>query len=91
MNALPFQNVADIALLNNNINDCTIHMYDRKYTNNDYLINIDPDHNITPNGLAKQCRNYDTSNDFNNMCGNYGDNISIIHSNICSSAKKIGD
>jgi len=26
-----------------------------------------------------------------NICRDYADNISIIHSNICSSAKKIGD
>ena len=90
MNTLPFNNVADIFLLDNIENNCTECTYDKMSSNNDFLINIDPDHNITRNGLEKQCKNYDTSTEFNNMCGSTT-NISMLHSNICSSAKKITD
>ena len=90
MNALPFNSVADISLLDNIKNNCNECTYDKMSSNNDFLINIDHDHNIIRNGLEKQCKNYDTSIDFNNMCGSTI-NISMLHSNICSSAKKITD
>ena len=34
--------------------------------NNDFFFNIDPVYNTLPNGLEKQCKNYDTSRDFKN-------------------------
>ena len=33
-------------------------------TNNDFVIEIDPDHNSMPNGVEKQCKYYVTSNEF---------------------------
>ena len=92
MNILPFVSVADISLdTNNNMRNCMEdNSHDKTTSNNDFLLNIDPDHNITRDGLTKQCRNYDTSSDFNNICGTLN-NISMLHANICSSAKKITD
>ena len=62
----------------------------RMSTNNDFLIEIDPDHNASPNGVEKQCTYYDTSNEFNNAMS-FQDNISILHTNICSSEHKLND
>ena len=91
MNVLPLVSIADSSLDNKNRRNSTeYNMHDKTTSNNDFLLNIDPDHNITRNGLAKQCKNYDTSNDFNNMCGT-PENVSMLHSNICSSARKITD
>ena len=59
-------------------------------TNNDFLIEIDPDHNSSPNGVEKQCTYYDISNEFNKAM-TFQDNISILHTNICSSEHKLND
>ena len=57
-------------------------------TNNDFPIEINPDHNSSPNGVEKQCTYYDISNEFNNEMS-FHDNISILHTNICSSEHKL--
>ena len=55
------------------------------------LANIDPDiNNMYPNGLTKQCKYYDTSLEFNKTVV-LNKNISILHSNICSSINKLND
>ena len=55
------------------------------------LTNIDPDgNNMNPNSLKNQCKNYDTSIEFNETVS-YDNNISILHTNICSSIKKLND
>ena len=60
-------------------------------TNNDMLTNIDPDvNNMNPNSLKNQCKNYDTSIEFNETVS-HDNNISILHTNICSSIKKFND
>ena len=59
-------------------------------TNNDLLIEIEPDHNSSSNGVEKQCKHYDTSNKFNKAML-FQDNISILHTNICSSEHKLND
>jgi len=90
MNHLPFTDVGENDMLNtfenNNLsNDFTSYLC----TNNDQLFNIDPDLN-TFNNLNKQCQNYDTSLDFKSKFGSQN-NIAILHSNICSSEKKLND
>ena len=45
---------------------------------------------MNPNGLQKQCRYYDTSIEFNKTV-DYVNNISILHTNICSSINKLND
>ena len=59
-------------------------------TDNDQLAQIDPDLNIYSSNIKKQCLNYDTSEEFKLKCG-IQNNITIFHSNICSSTKKIKD
>ena len=59
-------------------------------TNNDRLLDIDPDLHAYSNTIEKQCNNYDTSEDFKLKYGSQH-NISIVHSNICSSKKNLGD
>ena len=55
------------------------------------LANIDPDiHNMNPNCLKNQCKYYDTSLEFNRTV-KYDNNISILHTNICSSINKLND
>ena len=61
--------------------------YDYMYnmsTNNDCLVELDPDHNILENGTVKKCSNYDTSLQFNKEFSSEN-NISVLHLNICSS------
>ena len=53
------------------------------------LTNIDHDvNNMNPNGLKNQCKNYDTSIEFHETVDN-NNTISILHTNICSSIKKL--
>ena len=87
---LPFKDIVEIPHLDDNQNSSnSIHF--RMSTNNDFLIEIDPDHNSSPNGVEKQCTYYyDTSNEFNNAMS-FQDNISILHTNICSSEHKLND
>ena len=58
-------------------------------TNNDQLIRIDPDLHVYTNTVGKQCHNYDTSVEFKLKFGSQN-NIKIVHSNICSTEKKLG-
>ena len=91
MNTLPFNNVLDIARANNNYgNDNSQNMYNPMSSNNDFFLDIDPVYNTLPNGLEKQCKNYDTSRDFKNSII-LDKNIALLHLNICSSANKIRD
>ena len=85
---LPFRDVAEIEPLqkNDSYNDIPSKMS----TNNDFLIKIDPDHNTSPNGVEKQCQNYDTSLEFNKAMHSQH-NISLLHTNICSSEHKLND
>ena len=87
---LPFANVAEDIMLddqqNNNGNNNLLHS-----TNNNMLANIDPDiNNMNPNSLKNQCKYYDTSLEFNKTV-KYDNNISILHTNICSSINKLND
>ena len=51
---LPFKGIVEIPHLDDNQNSSnTIHF--RMSTNNDFLIEIDPDHNVSSNGVEKQC------------------------------------
>ena len=76
MNTLPFKNISDISIPS---------------TKNDILSDIDPDiNNLFPNDLKNQCKNYDTSIEFNKEIGKHN-NISLLHTNICSSSKKLKD
>ena len=82
---LPFKDIVEIPNLDDNQNsNNSIHF--RMSTNNDFLIEINPDHNSSPNVVEKQCTYYDTSNGFNKVMS-FQDNISILHTNICSSEK----
>ena len=57
-------------------------------TNNDSLVELDPDHIIRDNCTVKKCSNYDTSIEFNKtFCSQ--NNISILHLNIGSSQHKL--
>ena len=87
---LPFANVAENVILDNNkftYNSLSHH----SSTNYDNLADIDPDiNNISLNNLNKQCKAYDTSFEFNREIGPHN-NIALLHTNICSSSKKLKD
>ena len=86
---LSFKDIVEILHLDDNQNSSNcIHF--RMSTNNYFLIEIDPDHNSSPNGVEKQCTYYDTSNEFNKATS-FQYNISILHTNICSSEHKLND
>ena len=90
MYGLPFANLSEKIMLDDqqNNDDKTNYLHS---TNNDMLADIDPDiNNMNPNGLQKQCRYYDTSLEFNKTV-DYVNNISILHTNICSSINKLID
>ena len=90
MYGLPFANLPEKIMLDDqqNNDDKTNYLHS---TNNDMLADIDPDiNNMNPNGLQKQCRYYDTSLEFNKTV-DYVNNISILHTNICSSINKLND
>ena len=55
------------------------------------MTDIDPDiKNLNPNGLKNQCKSYDTSSELiKDAC--FQNNITMLHTNICSSSKKIKD
>ena len=59
------------------------------HSNNDCLAHIDPDSQITRNGLVSQCKYYDEKQFNNIVIGN--SNISMIHTNIRSSQKNLRD
>ena len=60
---LPFKDIVEIPHLDDNQNSSNSF---RMSTNNDFLIEIDTDHNSSPNGVEKQCTYHDTSNELNN-------------------------
>ena len=47
-------------------NDNSQNMYNPMSSNNDFFFDIDPVYNTLLNELEKQCKNYDTSQDFKN-------------------------
>ena len=90
MISFPFADLSETAMLGIFETTCsnetsTLHLE----TNNDRLHNIDPDRHAYSNTIEKQCNNYDTSEDFKMKYGSQN-NISIVHSNICSSKKNLG-
>ena len=90
MAGLPFANVAETIILDGQQNKYDKFNYIHS-TNNDMLTNIDPDvNNMDPNSLKNQCKNYDTSIEFNETVS-HDNNIYILHTNICSSIKKLND
>ena len=58
-------------------------------SNIDVLNGIDPDiNNLIPNCIQNQCKCYDTSSELRkDIC--FQNSIAILHTNICSSSKKI--
>ena len=92
MDTLPFANVSENVMLDKNRshnNYCNINSLPS--SNNDLLTDIDPDiNNLNPNGLKNQCKSYDTSSELiKEAC--FQNNITMLHTNICSSSKKIKD
>ena len=87
---LPSKDIVEIPHLDDNQNSSNnIHFI--MSTNNDFLIQIDPDHNSSSKGVEKQCKYYyDTLNEFNKAMS-FQDNISILHTNICSSEHNLND
>ena len=92
MDNLPFANVSENVMLDKNRslnNYCDINSL--LSSNNDILTDIDPDiNNLNPNGLKNQCKSYHTSSELiKEAC--FQNNITMLHTNICSSSKKIKD
>ena len=90
MNNLPFTSIRDNEMLDTFRNNYSNNIPPYLGTDNDQLAQIDPDLNIYSSNIEKQCLNYDTSEEFKLKCG-IQNNITIFHSNICSSTKKIKD
>ena len=86
---MPFRDVTEFMILDNEQNNADNYMYNMS-TNNDCLVKLDPDHNILENGTVKKCSNYDTSLEFNKAFSSEN-NIYILHLNICSSQPKLTD
>ena len=59
-------------------------------SNNDQLDVINPDINLLCVNKQNICKNYDTSQDFKDKYVS-SNKIAILHSNICSSEKKLSD
>ena len=91
MNDLP---ITTTSIQDNNMFDTIKTIYSSNHstsylgTNNDNLFHIDPDLNITSNFIKRQCQNFETTVDLNSKYGSEND-IIFLHSNICSSEKKI--
>ena len=60
LNEISFRDVTEITTLDNEQNNEFNSIYNMP-TNNDLLVEIDPDHNIFQNSGVKKCSNYDTS------------------------------
>ena len=56
LNEMPFRDVTEITTLDNEHNNEVNSMYNMS-TNNDLLVEIDPDHNIFQNSVVKKCSN----------------------------------
>ena len=89
LNEIPFRDVTEITTLDNEHNNEVNSKYNMS-TNNDLLVEIDPDHNIFQNSVVKKCINYDTSVEFNKTFCSIS-NMSILHLNICSCQHKLTD
>ena len=79
---MPFRDVTEITTLDNEKHNRVKYMYNIS-SNNDFLVEIDPDHNTFQNSSVKKCSNYDSSVEFNKTF------CSI--NNICSSQHKLPD
>ena len=88
LNEMPFRDITEITTLDNEHNN--EHKHDNMSTNNDLLVENDPDHNIFQNSVVKKSINYDTSVEFNKTLCSIG-NMSILHLNTCSSQHKLTD
>ena len=87
---LPFRDVAEITTLDNERSNIVNYLNNHMSTNNDGLMELDPDHNTLENYSVKKCSNYDTSLEFNkSFCSQ--NNIYILHLHICSSQHKLTD
>ena len=89
LDEMPFRDVTEIMILDNEQNNANNYMYNMS-TNNDCLVALDPDHNILENSTVKKCSKYDTSLEFNKTFSSEN-NIYILHLNICSSQRKLTD
>ena len=92
MSGLPFNSVSESAIKklfqtkpNDSIGSNAINVH----SNNDCLVHIDPDIQIDKAGLDKQCKYYDEKQFNTSFSGQR--NISMIHLNIRSSKKNLGD
>ena len=91
MNSLPFTNVQDNDMLDIiRTKYSTSHSTSYLGTNNDNLFQIDPDLNVSSNLSKRHCQNFETSLDLKTKYGSK-ENIAFLHSNICSSGKKLKD
>ena len=91
MNNLPFADLSEKNMLDVfRVDCCNEPSTNYLETNNDQLISIDPDLHVYTDTVEKQCHNYDTSVDFKLKYGSQN-SISFVHSNICSTEKKLGD
>ena len=91
MNSLPFTNVQDNDMLDIiRTKYSTSHSTSYLGTNNDNLFQIDPDLNVSSNLSKRHCQNFETSLDLKTKYGSK-ENITFLHSNICSSGKKLKD
>ena len=89
MNNLPFADLSEKNMLDVfRVDCCNEPSTNYLETNNDQLINIDP--YLHTHTVEKQCHNYDTSVDFKLKYGSQN-SILFVHSNICSTEKKLGD
>ena len=87
---MPFSDIAEIEILDDNErNNADNYVYNMT-TNNDCLMELDADHNTLENCTVKKCSNNDTSLEFNKTFVSQN-NISILHLNICSSQHKLTD
>ena len=89
MDTLPFANVSENVMLNKNRSQNNYYYINSLPSSiNDLLTDINPDiNNLKPNGLKNQCKSYDTSSELiKEAC--FQNNITMLHTNICSSSKK---
>ena len=90
LNNLPFANVGDNAWLDiYRSHNIYYDINNLPSSNNHIFTDIDPDiNNMIPNGLKNKCKGYDTSSEMSkDIC--FKNNITILHTNICSSNKTL--
>ena len=66
LDEMPFRDVTEFMIIDNEQNNAGNYMYNMS-TNNDCLVEFDPDQNMFENGIVKKCSNYDTSLEFNKI------------------------